>query len=71
MYIKVFSDFILQNIEVDVVLVPSSGDTNGITEVIDGFSRVTSSSHTIDGKNSWVIPAFDFVGENQFVKFSL
>mgnify|MGYP000901859129 CR=1 FL=1 len=71
MNIEILSDFIFQNVEVNVVFVSSSGDTDNITEIVDGFGRVTSSSHAVDGKDSWVIPTLDSVGENKFVEFSL
>lgn len=71
MDIEILSDFIFQNIEINVIFVTSSGDTNGITEAVDGFRGVTSSSHTVDGKHSWIIPILDSVGEDKLVKFSL
>jgi hypothetical protein len=71
MDVEVLPDLILKDIEVDVIFVSSSGNTNYITEVIDSFSRITSSSHTVDSQNSWIIPTSDSVRENELVKFSL
>ena len=70
-YVKVFSDLIFENIKVNIVLISSSGHTNYITEVVDSLCRVASSSHSVNGEHSWVIPAFYSVGENELVKFSL
>ena len=70
MNVQVFSDLIFQNIKVDIVFVTSSGHTNSVTEVVDGFSRVSSSSHTVDGKYSGIVPALNFVCENKFMKLS-
>lgn len=49
MDVKVFSNLIFEDAEVDVILVSSSGDSDSITEVVDGFRRVSSSPHAVDG----------------------
>lgn len=71
MDVEVLPDLILKDIEVDVIFVSSSGNTNHIAEVIDSFSRITSSSHTVDSQNPRIIPTSDSVSENELMKFSL
>jgi len=71
MHIEVFSDFVLKHAKIDVILIASTGDTDGIAEVIDGFSRVASPAHAVDGKYSGIVPALDPIGEDEFVQFAL
>lgn len=70
MSIQVFSDLIFQNIEVNIVFVTSSGHTDSVTEVVDGFSRISSSSHTVNGKYSRIVPTLNSIRENKFMKLS-
>lgn len=71
MYVQIFADFVLEDSETDVVFIASTGDSHGIAEVVDCFSRVSPSSHAVDGQDSGVIPSIDETAEDQGVKGSL
>ena len=64
-YIEILSNLVFENSEVNIIFITSSSNTDRITEVIDGFCRITSSSHTVDSENSWIIPPVNHVVENQ------
>jgi hypothetical protein len=71
MNVKILPNLVFEDVKVNVVLVASPGHTNDIAEIINSISWVASSPHTVNCKNSGIIPALYSVCEDQFVEFSL
>ena len=71
MDVEILPDLILQHSKIDIILISSSGDSNSITEVIDGLSRIPSPPHSIDRQNSRIVPTIDPIGEDHLMQFPL
>jgi hypothetical protein len=69
--IQILPHFIFEHSKVNIVLVSSSRYSDGVTEIIDGLSWIASSSHSVDGQNSGIVPSMNSVCEDQLMQLSL
>lgn len=69
--VKFLSDDELEIAEADNIFVTASGDGADIAKFVDSVCWVTSSSHSVEGQESWIIPPLDEILLNKFSEFSL
>lgn len=67
MRIKILPYLILKHSKIDIILIASPSHTNGITKIIDSLSRISSSSHTINGQDPRIVPSCRPICEDQLM----
>lgn len=68
--IKIFSDFMFKDFKMYIILIASTSDSCSIAKVIESFSRISSSSESINSEYSGIVPAINLIGKHQLMKFS-
>ena len=67
MHVQILPHLILQHSKVDIILIAPSSDTDGITEVIDRLSWISSPPHSIDSQNPRIVPTVHPVTKNHLM----
>lgn len=69
--IKVFSDPVFEDVEIDEVLITPARDGDGSAEVIDALRCEPSAAHAVDSEQARVVPAADVALENELLELAL
>lgn len=69
--VQVCPNMILKQLKMNIVLITSTSNSNSITEIINSLSRVPSSSHSVYGQQSRIVPSIDIFLKDQIVQSAL
>lgn len=68
MDIQIFSDLILEDTEIDIILISPPGDPDHITEVVNSLGRISPSPHSVDSEHPRIIPPVHQILEYESVE---